>query len=312
MAIKSRFAVTKKYKFMKNNLSRNTAFTLTELSIVIIIIGIVMAGIVSSKDIISAAKLRSAKALTESSAVRGIENVAVWLETTLPESFDDDVDFTSETENVVSVWHDINPEQSVSGRGDAIQSLEANKPSLVNGAINGLPALKFTGSTHHLLNQKILLKKNVSIFAVATLASTPVDRRRIISDNEGNNFFFGLNDISNQFSVFYGNNGTWNAIDNFGTDAKLTKGKPYVLSSVLNGTVNNGYVNGVSVGPKTETNGKSGAFGYTIGAKKSDLTQSWDGYIAEIIIFSKSLTSDERRSVETYLGKKWGIQVAGE
>ena len=312
MAIKSRFAVTKKYNFMKNNLSRNTAFTLTELSIVIIIIGIVIAGIVSSKDIIAAAKLRSARALTESSAVRSIEDLAVWYETTLPESFDDDVDFTSQTDNVVSVWHDINPEQSVSGRGDAVQTVQADKPSLANDAINGLPALKFIGSTHHLLNQKILLKKNVSIFAVATIATNPDERSVIISGYDDYYFFFGFSAVNNQFSTFYGDGSSWSNQWTFGADSRLKRGKPYIISSTLE-TAGTGHLNGVNVGTLSQSKGKSGSFGHIIGkARRITDTNPWNGYIGEIIIFNKKLTSDERRSVETYLGKKWGIKVAGE
>jgi hypothetical protein len=34
------------------------------------------------------------------------------------------------------------------------------------------------------------------------------------------------------------------------------------------------------------------------------------GYIGEIIVFDRSLKKEERQSIEGYLGKKWGINMA--
>ena len=40
-----------------------------------------------------------------------------------------------------------------------------------------------------------------------------------------------------------------------------------------------------------------------------DINSFFKGYVGEIIIYSRSLNDDERKDIEKYLGKKWGIAV---
>ena len=40
------------------------------------------------------------------------------------------------------------------------------------------------------------------------------------------------------------------------------------------------------------------------------LHQFLDGSMGEIIIFDRALTAEEIDSIESYLGKKWGIKVS--
>jgi hypothetical protein len=35
----------------------------------------------------------------------------------------------------------------------------------------------------------------------------------------------------------------------------------------------------------------------------------YDGDIGEIIIFDRALKTEERQSIEKYLGQKWGIKI---
>jgi hypothetical protein len=69
------------------------------------------------------------------------------------------------------------------------------------------------------------------------------------------------------------------------------------------------------------TNGYNGALGgsYATGTAQMmigarDNSGSVDAYfagkIAEIIIFSRNLKDEERKAVEAYLGRKWGIKVS--
>lgn len=288
---------------------KKSAFSLTEIVIVIVILGIVMAGIVASKDIVTEAKVRTARSVTQNSNVRGIDGIALWLETTLEDSFDEDVDATSATDNKVDNWYDITPDAEKSARSNASQPTAANQPALIANAINGLPALVFDGSGDYFSNTILRLGSNMSIFAVATINSYGVFRRIINSYNDGY-FFFGSGDSNTQFAAFYGNGGGWNNTNTFGSDATLTPNTPYILSNTLSGTVSNGYVNGVNVGTATENNGKNFSTGYIVGQMSSG-GQYWDGYIGEIIIFNRALSDTERKQVEAYLSKKWGIRVAG-
>jgi hypothetical protein len=47
-----------------------------------------------------------------------------------------------------------------------------------------------------------------------------------------------------------------------------------------------------------------------IGSYRTTQANYLNGYIGEIIVYTRVLTVSERRMAEGYLGKKWGITVA--
>ena len=63
------------------------AFSLIELSIVILIIGILVAGVTQSSRLIREFKLTTAKNLTRNSPVSSIKGLYFWFETTSESSF---------------------------------------------------------------------------------------------------------------------------------------------------------------------------------------------------------------------------------
>ena len=73
-------------KLNKNHSSRLKAFSLIELSIVILIIGILVAGVTSSSRLITRMKVVTAQNLTRNSPVSSIKDLAMWYETSLDES----------------------------------------------------------------------------------------------------------------------------------------------------------------------------------------------------------------------------------
>ena len=80
------------------------AFSLIELSIVLLIIGILIAGVTQSSRLIEQFKLTSARSKTKSSPVNSITGLSMWLETTAIESF---LENESENQATVSAWNDI-------------------------------------------------------------------------------------------------------------------------------------------------------------------------------------------------------------
>ncbi|MCE3255904.1 MAG: hypothetical protein K0R25_1398 [Rickettsiaceae bacterium] len=56
------------------------AFSLIELSVVILVIGILVVGITKGMSIMRSAKLQSAQSLTQSSPVALIDGLKLWLE----------------------------------------------------------------------------------------------------------------------------------------------------------------------------------------------------------------------------------------
>jgi len=69
--------------------SNKKDFSLIELSIVILIIGILVAGVTSSSRLIKRIKIATAQNITQSSPVSSIKDLAVWYETSLDKSFID-------------------------------------------------------------------------------------------------------------------------------------------------------------------------------------------------------------------------------
>ena len=65
------------------------AFSLIELSIVILIIGILVAGVTQSSRLLKMMRLQSARSLTNSGPVISINNIVLWVDSVSEESFND-------------------------------------------------------------------------------------------------------------------------------------------------------------------------------------------------------------------------------
>lgn len=88
----------------------NKAFSLVELSIVILIIGVLIAAAGQGIDLLQDARLTAARMLTQSSRVASLKGLSLWLETTSENSFSaaEAVDGS-----VVTSWNDINPQARI-------------------------------------------------------------------------------------------------------------------------------------------------------------------------------------------------------
>lgn len=294
--------------------SKSKAFSLIELSIVILVIGILIAGVTQGSALILKAKLKTAQALTQSSPVSAISGLRLWLETNLEQSFDEDEasDGTS-----VTTWYDINPQ--VSSKLYAITAGDGITYKDDTG-INSLPSLYFdsTGATD---------------FFTLSSSSSSVVATAIPTENNAFSFFIVAQaDATGAIDdVFY--NGTI-ASDGWGyghsasaknilfvsatDDGAASKLSPEIISVThAGGTLGSTrmYVNGVTdstLGTTATNTAVSPTTGLYIGSRNAtgSTTNNWKGYISEIIIFDKKLSNTDRRAVEEYLGKKYNIQVA--
>ncbi|MBM3580237.1 MAG: prepilin-type N-terminal cleavage/methylation domain-containing protein [Alphaproteobacteria bacterium] len=141
------FPSTKNLKKMNKHKSKaSTAFSLIELSIVLLIVGIIIAGITQSSRLVRQSKLKSAQNFTQSSPVNSMKGLSVWFETSQESSFPAGRD---DGEAIVQ-WNDINPQtmaklyavpaSGVTTTGDSA------KISYRSDGINGLPSINFAGS----------------------------------------------------------------------------------------------------------------------------------------------------------------------
>ena len=215
---------------MKNNYKK--AFSLIEISIVIIVVGILIAGISQGIDLYQDARLANVRALTLNSRVGRIPDLVVWLETVSEKSFDKNEAIDNAP---ISKWLDINP---IDKSGNLSYSSLTNRPTYSLDGINNLPALKFDGSNDYLIsnpypNRK---EKQLTYFIVA----------KRISHINYNTSSFGIiangDSSDSNLSAFVENTGNeFRAYTASGrTDSILNpipgNNVPYIASSIFTGT----------------------------------------------------------------------------
>ena len=123
---------------------RHRAFSLVEVSVVLIIIGILIAGVFAGISLVKKFRIQAAQNLTKSSPISGISSNALWLESSLEDSF---LDSESNDTSAISTWTD----QKVTGNKLSITRVGTG-PTYAN-TINYIHAVKFSGSTQLFKNR---------------------------------------------------------------------------------------------------------------------------------------------------------------
>ena len=323
---------------MKTN-SKVRAFSLIELSIVILIIGILIAGVTQGSRILSQAKLNNARTLTKSSPVSSIKNLALWVESTSEESFSDD---NTEDGQEILTWYDLNPQTSAK---NDFTGTTGTAPLYKTNIINGLPAAYFAVADEFMSSstfQNIVTNASTVFMVVKTsIYDLPTAPVAIISKRAST---ATLSSPNIQVSFNGGAVGqAWQYCDGAGASADdstcnevsanddVAVGTPYVVSMVyVAGTADGGstttstgihfFQNGAAAGTSATdevTNGNPditgtgelflGQHGATDGT-----AAFFTGYIGELIIYDRNLKKEERQAVEAYLGKKWGVAMTTE
>jgi prepilin-type N-terminal cleavage/methylation domain-containing protein len=284
-------------------MNKKTAFSLIELSIVILIIGILVAGVTQSSRLINQMRLMSARSITLSSPVPTVKNLIAWYESVGEKSFNE-----SEMSNGsnLSVWFDSNIQSSVKLNG--IQNTENNKPQYGIDEQSGLPVVKFTNQDFFDLPDGTIPFNNMpyTVFLVSRVESfcnCGVLGSGVSAYNQGNSFRYDYG-----AGVFYN---YWFNLDLVLTNVSMTK-QMQIFSFTYNQSTREGFLNGVSRGSVASSNRASTSNFNAIGASQRGvpLPEYLIGQIGEIIIFDRALNTEERRSIELYLGKKWAIKIS--
>ena len=311
-----------------NKVQSKSAFSLIELSIVILIIGILIAGVTQGSRLVSAFRISNARAITNSSDVNSISGLVLWLEPTMENSFAissvpvtpsilTDVDEPNNNAGI-GRWNDRNPQSLIKNHATQTVAL-FQQPLYKTGAINGLPALYFnsreaTATDHYLvssLNIDYTELNDVTIFMVYQLSTANSNTNYCLLGNDNGSFDRFL-------CPRYAPNSTTGTTSSGSTNvtvSAINTTAATIASMVLrNGGASNSsavYVNGASAATFTESHSNSGTSNFYIGAVgNSSPTGFFNGYIAECIVFNRALKNEERRDVEKYLSNKWGIKIS--
>ena len=291
-------------------LRKITAFSLIELSIVILVIGLLIAGAIQGSNMISKAALSSARTLTESSPVNSIRSLFIWLDSTSKTNFSDT---ESNNNSSISAWSPINPTST--SRNIAIYQTTPNrKPKYISNAINNLPAVQLDGFDDgfytSLSTGANAIINNFSIFVVAQ-ANAPhggdASKKFLLFPTlvttagfAGAGISMGTNGIS-----FYEHAPSYMPALLVYSEALS---KPLVLLMEYNNKTPKLYINGTLVKTGT-TSSKNVIPPYAIGGSSAGSQYGvMSGYVGEVIIFSEVLKASDRDYVTDYLKKKWVIK----
>jgi prepilin-type N-terminal cleavage/methylation domain-containing protein len=286
------------------------AFSLIELSIVLVIIGLLVAGITQSSRLVQKFRIRTAQTLTESSPVNGIKNLVAWYETTSQASFDSSID----NDVAVSNWYDIS---LLNTKSNATQTIAANRPVYTENDINNLPTLKFTAASSQFMNlpdgtipynnspYTIFIVAKASSICKGASVTCGLIASGTAATNQANNFRY-LRSGGGFVNHWYGND------VNAGTTLNTTS--PHIVSFHYNKSIRRIIFNGLSqtlTGASNATNNSVASVSNVIGSGGTSASnEQLDGTIGEIIIFDRALMVEEIDSIESYLSKKWGINIS--
>jgi len=193
----------------------------------------------------------------------------------------------------VSAWADQTGNYPVS------QSTSANQPTYVSNDVNGEPAMRFNGSQGLSNPANLHLNADMTVIAVSMTTSPGSQQYSVALGNE----------------TSYQNRGVgyYQGCDLFDTTAEFTKvgSAPAANTFVAEAaTLNSGlsgvtfYRNGASLGTGSLSGVQNLSAGIAIGS-------SWQGDIAEILVYDHKLTSTELQQVSVYLANKYGLPYDG-
>ena len=296
-------------------MKKNSAFSLIEISIVILVIGILIVGITQSTRLVKESGLMSARSLTQSSPVTGIKDLMSWHETSLKTSFDSDAQIDGST---IATWYD-NGKQSTT-QNSAIQGTISLRPLFKEYVFDGaIPAVRFDGSNDYLYISREI-SEDFTIIAVfkttgGVISTAPdwfegtgiVDAEAYATVND-----FGLT-IQKSGRILAG---TGNPDTTIYHNGKYNDGRAHMV--FFTRTKSNGTIKLYADGGKTALASSSSATTSALTAPTritiGSLQTLRDGYylggdVAEIIIYSRALNTEERESIATYLSKKYKIKI---
>ncbi len=295
---------------MKNRLKATKyGFSLLEASILMLIIGIIIAGVISGSTLIKKSMLNTAKNLTQNAPVGVINGLVLWLEPTLEESF-----LSQETEDnsYVTTWHDLNPQSVI--KNNATRLSGSDKITYVSEAINGLPALHFADSSEYasLSGDSFRVKPNQFTLFMVVKAENPLahDTRTAFCDGGGNSGFCYITHnyptVGSRLAYTYNDGYFLNISSTSQQSAEAEIIAIYCCNSTIKMRVNG--TNHTIDSPTTGFTAPVGKF-FIGNSHDSGQDEPWLGYIAEVIVYDHNLNNNEIASIEKYLSQKYKIRL---
>jgi hypothetical protein len=183
------------------------------------------------------------------------------------------------------------------------------EPTVVPKALNGHAVVRFDGEQNMLMTNVDISPAravDVTVFAVFNSkidAASPY-RKLYGDDNGGYDRAAGLDDRAGEgknYTVFTGKG--------VGGYFALKANATYVTADQFTKADFSGWVNGTPGPQKIEANWDEALPNLYIGGTGTSFHEPWQGDLAEMIVYARTLTDQERMQVEDYLAKKYGVQI---
>jgi len=202
----------------------------------------------------------------------------------------------SDTGSNPAQWDDL------SGNGrHATQAIGANQPAIVTGALNGRQVRRFDGVDDRMIHGLNGSLTSCTIFAVFKKITEQTFYRGIIG--------IGPSNSSGSSMLARVGNNKWGTFTT--TDARAnsdTGTTNFGIYAIIDNAASGGsfFLNGSADG--TYSGNTVGQLTANVGGQ--DISQAYNGDIAEILVFSRALSTTERQAVERYLSNKYAITIA--
>ena len=190
----------------------------------------------------------------------------------------------------------------------AAASKPDEQPVVVAKAMNGHAVVRFDGKNNLLMtNADISPAKmpNATIFAVFTSATEAAELHKLYGDDDGGyDRAAGLDNRGQgkNYTVFTGNGVTGYF--------QLKTGQTYITCDQFTPTTFSGWVDGGATLTNVPANWEKALPNLYIGGTGTIYHEPWQGDLAEIIVYNRTLSDGERAQVTDYLAGKYGVVPA--
>ncbi len=203
------------------------------------------------------------------------------------------------TGTVLSTWADTS--------GNAFNTSGGSLAVFTTNSINGLPAISFNGSNMYYVFPSAatigLTNSDYTIFIVAQTSSSST--AFLMGGVPDENFEMHLN--GGIGSRFIPKGGTYLDV---GTDTEFTNGQPHLFQAMVNSTTPLASYTVDNVTPTTlASNCQSSATGGMFLGCRQGLILLYSGFIGEVAIYNRALSSTELTQIRNYFATKWGVTV---
>lgn len=291
--------------FKKNSdkKTKKFAFSLIELSIVLLVIGILMVGVSQGYNIVRSAQISNARSITAKSPILQIQGLLAWYETSWKESL---IQSELKDGNNISAWKDISPNSILNGYNQLTTTPSTNI-TYTQSSINKIPAIKFTGSSKLSLGTFTQgASSQATVFLVVKLNYVPdTTNYKTIFDGNSADFSFSIKSDGVQL-----NTGT--AVATTYASGFSNSGE-YVVAIYFNGSNSKVFINNTNSMISSSDIASSTAnqlTGITLGATRLG-SLGFAGYISEVAIFNRVIKAGERKEIFNYFSKKYKIDITG-